>query len=310
MTMEKRIFKNLIILSFIFVFSISCVALIFFGNEVAFAGDDTASLYYEIEDTRALSEIKSATVSKTKFYYEDKPNSYFYLPTTFFIKYVGETQNLNGYSYQVVYGGKSGTIVFDDTSKSFKNSFTSNSTVEMEGEAPKTKLSFKNENKTLSIDGHTITNTWDILYLGEKTDTQQVYAKFSINDGTIKTVYGMIDKSELKDFTVLPHKVTIDKQNPTTTPDSSIVTPTFKNAKLAKVTLIICITIPAVLIVVLMFVPNKRYAEKQAEKQKRLREPSKYDETKNHNYAQNHHREYQEFDDNEKGRYAPKDYRD
>lgn len=141
-------------------------------------------------------------------------------------------------------------------------------------------------------------NGWTVKLAGLNGDDAYVYA---MKDSV--TVCGLVAKSSLVDFNVPYHPVAQAERNGlfTETPDENDVNENSQKTSVAlRVILIIGIIIPAVLIAILLFKPNKNYDNKSQSRERRATSRSEYDDDRTFDKRRNY---------NERDNFRDRDYR-
>ena len=234
MKMNKKI---LLFLISILLISAAAVLPLFSAGEVASA------------DAKTYLYVAS---SKVKFYFGDVTTNELYLPETYYLVYKSEDDS----RYYVSYAGIEEGYVR-------KADFTapkSNGEVDRAGEAPNVIL-------TLSVDSFEIArktydNTYSYYYLGDNARIEdEIFVKAVKNEQPF--IILSVPNDKFVSFTVPLHNVALnakaDLERQTGGGDGATVGETTdSNDKLLRGILIAGIAVPALLIIILLFIPRKK----------------------------------------------------
>jgi len=244
MKMNKKI---LLFLISILLISAAAVLPLFSAGEVASAD---AKTYLYVAPSKSLSEISYAAPSKVIFYFGDVTKNELYLPETYYLVYISEDDS----KYNVSYAGIEGYVG--------KADFTapkSNGEVDRAGEAPNVilTLSVNSFSNALNI----YDNTYSYYYLGDNAKIPgEIFVKAVKNE---QTSILSVPKEKFASFTVPLHNVALnakaDLERQTGGGDGATVGETTdSNDKLLRGILIAGIAVPALLIIILLFIPRKK----------------------------------------------------
>jgi uncharacterized protein YxeA len=257
-----------------------------FGFSVAPVACADGNAYIKIPDATPLSQLNNASVSSVKFkiFAEDGDiRSAFYLPTTYYVKVTGNKITLRNLEYYpVLYNGHDGLVYLSDFGQTPEpQAVPAVDALGENGEAPTFNLTYTAAEPT-QISGKSVDGTWTITYMGEAvsdagaavSDAGAVFVK--CQKAGESAVYGVIQKANFSAFTIPLHQVTIDEKAALSTPDGSVQENKRPDDAVIRTVLIIGIVIPAVLIIVLLFVPRRR-ADNYDTYSRRISGNSKYD---------------------------------
>jgi hypothetical protein len=251
-----------------------------FGFSVAPVACADGNAYIKIPDATPLSQLNNASVSSVRFkIFVEGGNigDAFYLPTTYYVKVTGNKITLWNleYYYPVLYNGYDGLVYLSDFGQTPEpQAVPAVDALGENGEAPTFNLTYTAAEPT-QISGKSVDGTWTITYMGEAVpDAGAVFVK--CQKAGESAVYGVIQKANFSAFTVPLHQVTIDEKAALSTPDGSVQENKRPDDAVIRTVLIIGIVIPAVLIIVLLFVPRRR-ADNYDTYSRRISGNSKYD---------------------------------
>jgi hypothetical protein len=250
-----------------------------FGFSVAPVACADGNAYIKIPDATPLSQLNNASVSSVKFkIFVEGGNigDAFYLPTTYYVKVTGNKITLGKWEYYpVLYNGYDGLVYLSDFGQTPEpQAVPAVDALGENGEAPTFNLTYTAAEPT-QISGKSVDGTWTITYMGEADpDAGAVFVK--CQKAGESAVYGVIQKANFSAFTVPLHQVTIDEKAALSTPDGSVQENKRPDDAVIRTVLIIGIVIPAVLIIVLLFVPRRR-ADNYDTYSRRISGNSKYD---------------------------------
>ena len=230
----------------------------------------------------------------------------FYLTQTYYAKYIS-TKQLDVEYYEISYCGITGYIKAD--SKLQPKEITE---VTESNAYPQIYLSLNDEKQDFTVNFFTYTREWTFKYLGESTEADEVYV-LCTKDSENKIIE--TGKSNFNPYTVPLHSITQAAKAAETktepTPDGTL-TPATSNKTLRGI-LIAGIVFPAVVIIILIFIPRKKkqtyddFSTRRGvspydypKNAKRTQYPDRYEEDYDYN-----RRRYDRYDD-----YPPNDRRE
>lgn len=275
--MKKVLAKTCIIVmlaALVFLAAFICVH----QTNIAFA-EDTVKVVKASAGNLASNAY--AGKSAVKIYYGDNA---FYIPESYFVQ-VKKQLGPSGY-YSVSYCGEEFYIESGFDSETISVS-------ENENLSPDVRLTLKSD-VNLMINNKSITNDYTIKLLGYSEDGNEIFASATLNGDTI---YGFIPKSYLEAFNVPYQKRAQAKReailSAKTTPEISDGNISPNTSLALRIVLIIGITVPAVIIVILLFKPSKddRRRSKRAVRRERGGDID-YDESRSYRHSNDRYDDY------------------
>lgn len=278
---QKNI-KKIFLISFIFL-AISMVVLFFIPQNIAYAAENTNN-YIEVK-MDLTKETEYAKISDVKVYSKSDCNDSSYLfnvPTTAYLKIVDKPAENENF-YHISYNGIDGYIQKSENATYINANLADfeNKNIAEKGEYSNFSLNIienlKNNqfelflNATLAFvpSGISINEVTAIKYIGTRNDNTLCF-NFNYNN---QSLIGKANTQSFKTFNLPLHPIAqakVDAMNTSKntstnkTADGSQLASIVANDKVVKTILIIGVSIPALLIIILIFVPNKKYRAKMA----------------------------------------------
>ena len=236
-------------LTIVTIFCLAIAVLAFFvafeSTEVAYADEDYFYVPQEPQNKIA--------VSSTIEFSNTDGTGLFYIPESYYIKFLGD----NSDSISVSYMGLEGTIKKNLGLDKKSITAISKKTITESNAYPNIQLTTSEENISYTnmndVETSVAANTVKVYFMGEAKDGTNIYIKFVTDDSTF---YGYTNKSIFGSYTLSANQEVIDAIDKANTSPIAKSTNT-NNSKALRVVLIIGLIIPAVVIALLIFIPKK-----------------------------------------------------
>ena len=232
--------------------TIFCLAIAVLAFSVAFESTDVA---YADEDYFYVPQEpqNKIAVSSTIEFSNTDGTGLFYIPESYYIKFLGD----NSDSISVSYMGLEGTIKKNLGLDKKSITAISKKTITESNAYPNIQLTTSEENISYTnmndVETSVAANTVKVYFMGEAKDGTNIYIKFVTDDSTF---YGYTNKSIFGSYTLSASQEVIDAIDKANTSPIAKSTNT-NNSKALRVVLIIGLIIPAVVIALLIFIPKK-----------------------------------------------------